>query len=69
MRKFFIGLVVGAAIAFVLGFNFGRDVPLWTNPFTAKSDLSQRVAERTEKTLEHAKEAVHEATKPGKEKR
>ena len=64
MKKFFIGFFVGAVIAFCLGINFGKDVPLFSNPFAAKPDISQRVVERTEKTLEEAKEAIHDATKP-----
>ena len=68
MKKFFVGLGVGAIIAFPLGINFGKDVPLWSNPFAAKPDIPERVIERTEKTLEQTKEAIHEATKPAREK-
>jgi len=64
MKKFLIGVVVGLVVAFPLGINFGKDVPLWSNPFAAKPDLSKRVVERAEKTLEEAKEVVHDATKP-----
>ena len=31
MKKFFIGLIVGAVIAFPLGINFGKDAPLLSN--------------------------------------
>ncbi len=68
MKKFFIGLFVGALVAFPLGINFGKDVPLWSNPFAAKPDISARVIERTEKTLGEAKEAIHDATKPVRDK-
>ena len=68
VKKFLIGVVVGVIVAFPLGINFGKDVPLWSNPFAAKPDIANRVVERTEKTLEQAKEAVHEATKPVKDK-
>jgi len=68
MKKFFTGFVVGAIIAFPLGINFGKDVPLWSNPFAAKPDIPERVIERTEKTIEQTKEAIHEATKPAREK-
>ena len=68
MKKFFIGLVIGAIIAFPLGINFGKDVPLFSNPFAAKPDISERVKERTEEMLKDTKEAIHEATKPVKEK-
>ncbi|MGE5241323.1 MAG: hypothetical protein ACM3NI_06725 [Bacteroidota bacterium] len=68
MKKFFIGLVIGAVVAFPLGINFGKDVPLFSNPFAAKPDISERVKERTEEMLKDTKEAIHEATKPVKEK-
>ena len=68
MKKFFIGFVIGLIIAFPLGINFGKDVPLWSNPFTAKPDITERVKERTEDLLKDTKEAIHEATKPVKDK-
>jgi hypothetical protein len=68
MKKFVFGFVVGAIIAFPLGINFGKDVPIFSNPFAAKPDIPDRVAERVGKTAEEAKEAIHEATKPVKEK-
>jgi hypothetical protein len=68
MNKFWFGFVVGALIAFVLGFNFGRDVPLWSNPFAATQKIKERVVEGTEKTLDKAKGAIHDATKPDKQK-
>jgi len=68
MKKFFIGVAVGGIISFPLGINFGKDVPLWSNPFAAKPDIPERVIERTEKTLEETKEAIHEATKPARDK-
>jgi hypothetical protein len=68
MKKFLSGLVVGAIIAFPLGINFGKDVPLFSNPFAAKPDIPDRVIERAGQTVEDAKEAIHEATKPMQEK-
>jgi hypothetical protein len=68
MKKFVIGLVVGVVIAFPLGINFGKDVPLWSNPFAAKPDIVTRAVERVEKTIEQgaekSKEVIHDATKP-----
>jgi len=64
MKKYVVGFVIGVIIAFPLGINFGKDVPLFSNPFVAKPDIPDRVVERTEKVLEDAKEAIHEATKP-----
>jgi len=64
MKKFFIGLVLGLIIAFPLGINFGKDVPLFSNPFAAKPDITERVKERTDEMLKETKEAIHDATKP-----
>jgi len=68
MKKFFIGLVLGLIVAFPLGINFGKDVPLLSNPFAAKPDITERVKERTGELLKDTKEAIHDATKPVKEK-
>jgi len=68
MKKFLMGLVVGAIIAFPLGINFGKDVPLWSNPFAAKPDIPERVIERAGQAADDVKEAIHEATKPVREK-
>jgi hypothetical protein len=51
-----------------LGINFGKDVPLLSNPFAAKPDFSDRVKQRTGDLIEDTKEAIHEATKPVKDK-
>ncbi len=68
MKKFLIGFVIGLIIAFPLGINFGKDVPLLSNPFAAKPDLTERVKERTGEMLKETKEAIHEATKPVQKK-
>jgi len=68
MKKFFIGLAIGMIVAFPLGINFGKDVPLLSNPFAAKPDITQRVKERTGELLKDTKEVIHDATKPVKEK-
>ena len=64
MKKFIIGLFCGLIIAFPLGINFGKDVPLLSNPFAAKPDLATRVIERTGNMIEETREAIHDATKP-----
>ncbi len=67
IKKFFLGLIVGIIIAFPAGINFGRDLPLWSNPF-AKRDIKERVKVRAENLIEGTKEVIHDATKPaGKE--
>jgi hypothetical protein len=66
-KTFFFGLALGSIIAFPLGINFGRNEPLWSNPF-AQPDVRDRVVESvkqgTEQAIEGAKEKIHEATKP-----
>lgn len=68
MKKLFIGLIVGLVVGFPLGINFGKDKPLLSNPFAAKPDLTERVKERTGEALQSTKEAIHDATKPAREK-
>jgi hypothetical protein len=67
MKKFIIGLVIGAAVAFPLGINFGKDVPLWSNPLATKPDIPERVKERAGDLLEGTKEVIHDATAPARE--
>lgn len=64
MKKFVMGLMLGMLIAFPLGINFGKDVPLWSNPFAAKPDIPERIKERAGEMLKDTKEAIHEATEP-----
>ena len=65
MKKFLIGFVVGALIAFHLGINFGRHKPLWSNPYAA-DDVVEQVKERAGQAIESTKEAIHEATEPAR---
>jgi hypothetical protein len=62
LKKFIAGLVVGAAVAFHLGINFGRDKPLLSNPY--EKDVVQRVKEGAGKAVEQTREAIHQATEP-----
>jgi hypothetical protein len=64
MKKFIYGFVIGAVLAFPMGINFGKDVPLLSNPFAAKPDIPSRIVERTGDLLQETKETIHEATKP-----
>lgn len=65
MKSFLIGLILGAAIAFGLGYNYGRGVPMISNPFLERS-LSADVKESAESLVEGVKEKIHEVTKPEK---
>jgi len=62
-KSFIVGLIVGGLIAFMLGINYGREQPLWSNPF-AKRDLGQTVKDKAESIVEGAREKLHEVTKP-----
>lgn len=63
MIGFVKGLVIGAIIAFPLGMNFGKDEPLFSNPFALKTDMRQRMAEQSDRLLKDTKRAIREATK------
>jgi hypothetical protein len=66
--KFLIfGIIIGAVFAFPLGINFGRDDPLLSNPFTNPS-MQDRVRDKAEELAEEARERLHKATKPAREK-
>ncbi|MFQ5994741.1 MAG: hypothetical protein ACE5K1_06570 [Acidiferrobacterales bacterium] len=70
-RTFILGLIIGSVVAFPLGINFGRDEPLWSNPFERpdiKDKVVEAVRESTEQAIEGAKETIHDATKPAHEK-
>ena len=66
MKKFILGFALGVGIAFPLGINFGKDVPLWSNPFAAKPDIPERIKERAGALIKDTKEALHEATEPAR---
>jgi hypothetical protein len=66
MKKFFVGIIVGAVIAFPLGINFGKDAPLLSNPMASKPDLSERVKERAGDLVQDTKEVIHDATAPAR---
>ena len=66
MKKFTMGFVLGLLVAFPLGINFGKDVPLWSNPLAAKPDIPERIKERAGEVLKDTKEALHEATEPAR---
>jgi hypothetical protein len=68
MKKILMGMVFGAIVAFPLGINFGKDVPLWSNPFATKPDIPERMIERAGKTANDVKDVIHQATKPVQEK-
>jgi len=62
--KFVKGMLAGAVVAFPLGINFGKDVPLLSNPLMAKPDIPDKVIERTNGLIEETKSMIHAATEP-----
>ncbi|HLD13936.1 MAG TPA: hypothetical protein VJB18_04385 [Burkholderiales bacterium] len=68
MKKFLAGFAIGVILAFPLGINFGKDVPLFSDPFAAKPDIPDKVLERTGEMMEDAKDAIHKATRPIEDK-
>ncbi len=58
-KTFLLGFVIGSLIAFFIGINYGRDVPLLSNPFAYET-----VKEKAGALVEGAKEKIHDATKP-----
>ena len=64
MKKILISFVIGAVIAFHLGINFGRNRPLWSNPY--EKDVVARVKEQAGKAMEQTKGAIHQATDPAR---
>lgn len=65
--KFVKGMLAGAVVAFPLGINFGKDMPLLSNPFNSKPDIADRVVERTNSLIEDTKSMIHAATEPAPE--
>ncbi len=65
--KFVKGMLAGAVVAFPLGINFGKDMPLMSNPFQAKPDIADRVIERTNSLIEDTKGMIHAATEPSED--
>ncbi len=63
MKKFLVGLVIGALIAFHLGMNFGRHRPILSNPY---ADQVESVKDKAEKVIESTKETIHQATEPSR---
>jgi hypothetical protein len=64
MKKLFYGILIGAVVAFPLGINYGRDVPLWSNPFAYKRSIPEKIKDWTGQQMDDTKSAIHEATKP-----
>jgi len=67
LKKFVMGMLVGALIAFPLGMNFGREAPLFSNPF-ADRGIQQQVKSKAENIIDDTREAIHDATRPAQQR-
>ncbi|HYW02667.1 MAG TPA: hypothetical protein VFA86_01880 [Gammaproteobacteria bacterium] len=57
LRGWFVGLILGAAIGFVLGYNHGRGAAWLSNPFQPRT-LDQRAHDAGQKALDSARQGV-----------
>ncbi|MDA8364011.1 MAG: hypothetical protein M0Z84_09395 [Gammaproteobacteria bacterium] len=66
MGRFLFGVIIGGMAAFLLGYNFGRGVPLLTDPLAARSGLPAEMKTQASEILESARAAIHKATAPSR---
>ncbi len=64
MGRFVLGVVIGGAAAFVLGYNFGRGVAPLTNPLATRTALSVQLKRQAGEFFDSARAAIHKATAP-----
>ena len=72
MKTFFIGLAIGLIVAFPVGMNVGKGVPILSNPFADKplsqqiketaKNASEKLKQKTDEVVQDAKDAVNKAT-------
>ncbi len=67
IKYLIFGIIIGTVLAFPLGINFGRDDPLLSNPFENPS-MQERVRDKARELANEARERVHKATEPVREK-
>ncbi len=66
MGKFLCGVILGGLAAFVFGYNFGRGVPLLTDPLARRTGFPAEVQRKASEILESTKAAIHKATAPSR---
>jgi hypothetical protein len=65
IKSFVFGLIVGGLLAGWTAFNYGRNAPLFSNPF-AQGKLKEAVKETTKEVVEETRGKIHDITKPAK---
>ena len=65
LRILILGSLLGAAIGFMLGINYGRDQSLFSNPFAERS-LKAKAKAQVKDMADKARSTIHDATKPVK---
>jgi len=63
LKTLILGLLIGAAIAFPLGTNYGRGDSLLSNPFRDRS-LKEKAKSQVKGIADKARAKLHEVTKP-----
>lgn len=67
LKTVFVGILVGAVIAFPLGMNYGRGRPLLSNPL-ADANVTHNVKVGARNIVDETRAAIHDATKPNPQK-
>jgi len=65
-KTMILGLILGFILGFPLGINFGRDEPLWSNPFkdrTVAQKMGTKLKSKTGEIVDTARDKLHDATR------
>lgn len=65
IKSFILGVLVGGLLAGWMAFNYGRNAPLFSNPFE-QGKLKEAVKETAKEVVEETRGKIHDATKPAK---
>ena len=61
LRALIIGLIVGGALGFGAGYNYGRGAPIVSNPFKERT-LATQAQEKANEIVDGVKKKIHDAT-------
>jgi len=65
IKSFIFGLLVGGLLGSWVAFNYGRNAPLFSNPFEQRK-LKEAVKETAKEVVDETRGKIHEITKPAK---